>query len=154
SRTRPGWRGPSLDSSAMSTETGDRPRVETPEPTESDPAGAPVQPSRGERHRRRGPRPWKWVLIGLAVFLGLLATATFGASRQAYRAVNDLRQVADGLSAARTALANGHMPNGDPFAKALADTERIRADLAHARPTFGLVGAFPFLGRPVVAVRQ
>jgi hypothetical protein len=88
------------------------------------------------------------------VFVVLLAAATFDAYRQAYGAVDDLRGVADGLSAARTALANGSMPSGDPFQKALDDTGRIRQEIAGARPTFGFVGAIPFLGRPVVAVRQ
>ncbi|HXJ62315.1 MAG TPA: DUF4012 domain-containing protein, partial [Actinomycetota bacterium] len=137
----------------MSTETGDRPRVETTDSSATDETGTSAQPGRSERHRRKhGSR--RWVLIGVGVFVVLLAAATVDAYYQAYRAVNDLRQVADGLSAARTALANGHMPNGDPFATALADTERIREDIAHARPTFGFVGAVPFLGRPVVAVRQ
>src|SRR4051794_16956822 len=139
----------------MSTETGDRPRFGTTEPTATDGSGTSVQPSRSERHRRRGgSRARKWVLIGMAAFVVLLVLATFDAYRQAYGAVDDLRQVAEGLSSARTALANGQMPNGDPFAKALADTERIRAEIDGARPTFGFVGAVPFLGRPVVAVRQ
>jgi len=94
------------------------------------------------------------VLIGGGAFLLVLAAATVDAYVQAYSSVNDLREVADGLAGARNALGRGEMPNGDPFGKALDATERIRADLAHARPTFGFVGAIPFLGRPVVAVRQ
>lgn len=144
--------GPSLHSSPMSTETGGPPRIETTDPPPPDPTA--VRPGRGERHRRKGSRVRRWVLVGAGAFLLLLAAATIDAYWQAYRAVDDLKQVASGLSAARTSLADGHMPNGDPFATALADTERIREDLAHARPTFGMIGAVPFLGRPVVAVRQ
>jgi len=151
----------------MSTETGEsRPPFAESQTTEAPgtvESGAPAPGGggngRGSRHRAlRASRPRsrlrRWLLIGGGVFLVLLAAATVDAYLQAYSAVNDLRGVADGLAGARNALGRGEMPNGDPFGKALDATERIQADLAHARPTFGFVGAIPFLGRPVVAVRQ
>src|SRR6266542_574261 len=151
----------------MSTETGEsRPPFAESQTTEAPgtvESGAPSPGGggngRGSRHRAlRASRPRsrlrRWLVIGGGVFLVLLAAATVDAYLQAYSAVNDLRGVADGLAGARNALGRGEMPNGDPFGKALDATERIQADLAHARPTFGFVGAIPFLGRPVVAVRQ
>jgi hypothetical protein len=136
----------------MSTGTGKSPPVvKPPEPAPSQRAGGLDGKGR-HRGERRGLR--RWLLVGGGVLLVLLAVATIDAYRYAASTVDDLRTVADELASAKNSLSKGQLPAGDPFAKAQATVRRIRAQLDSARPTFGLVGAIPFLGRPVVAVRK
>jgi hypothetical protein len=70
------------------------------------------------------------------------------------RAVADLDDVAATLSAAKANLLKGRLPRNNPFGRAEAAVAGIRGSIDGARPTFGLVGALPFLGRPVIAARE
>jgi Protein of unknown function (DUF4012) len=134
----------------MANGTGGSSPVTTSEP----PPPAEQAPERATPTPRRRRRRWvRWALIGAGAVLALLAVATADAYHYAYSTVDELRQVADGLDAAKNSLAKGRLFAGDPFAQAEQAVQRIRAELDGARPTFGFVGAIPFLGRPVTAVR-
>lgn len=128
----------------MSTETGVTPAVQE----EGD--GREGRDAAPPRRRRLG----RWLLLGWALFLVLAGAVVADAYLYSIRVVDGVRGAADGLSAARTDLSKGHIPSNDRFGQAEETVAGIRAMVDGARPTFGLVGAVPFLGRPVVAARE
>jgi hypothetical protein len=134
----------------MSTETGAPPAVSSA--TEGT---GPPQGGGGPGADARRPAVRRWLLLGGAVVLVALGAAvTADAYLYSVRTVQGVEDAADGLSAARSSLTRGRLPEEDRFAEAERELARVRDMVDGARPSFGLVGAIPFLGRPVVAARE
>jgi hypothetical protein len=109
----------------------------------------------GDGHRRHRRGGWlKWALLGGFLLLVVGGAATADAYYYSAKTVSDIEDVADELSAAKAGLLKGHLPKGDPFTAAQAKVAAIRERLHGARPTFGVVKAIPFLGRPPVAAQE
>jgi uncharacterized protein DUF4012 len=102
----------------------------------------------GSPHRVR-----RVVLLGAAAILVLLAAAVADAYHQAFRVYRHVKAVLPELAEARASLERGQVPPGDPFSAASGAAERAREDVRGARFTFALVGALPYVGRPVDAAR-
>jgi uncharacterized protein DUF4012 len=119
-----------------------------PEATRRDGAGRSI-PSHRRRHRRRV------LVLALVAFgaLGVAGAILADAYIQAYRVYKDTRAILPSLEKARASLARGQIPASDPFDQASSVASRARQDVDGARFTFKLVGAIPYLGRPVQAVR-
>jgi uncharacterized protein DUF4012 len=96
----------------------------------------------------------KLVLLAAAMLvLGIVAAAA-DAYYQSFKVYRDVRVVLPNLRQASDYLAKGQLPPGDPFGRADATVRRAAQEVDHARFTFKLTGALPFLGRPVDAVRH
>lgn len=95
----------------------------------------------------------RWVLLGILALLVLLGLVVADAYAQSYRIYRDVKPVIPQLEQAREFLAHGKVPPGDPLGLAVQTAERAQAEADHARFTFRLTGALPFLGRPVKAAR-
>jgi hypothetical protein len=131
-----------------------RPRRGFEELGERYPFGPSSRPSPGRRHGGRSSSRRRWaVAVGIFLLLGL-AVAVADAYYTSARAVADLDDVAATLSAAKANLLKGRLPRNDPFGRAESAVAGIRGSIDGALPTFGLVGALPFLGRPVIAARE
>jgi hypothetical protein len=90
-----------------------------------------------------------------AGLLGLGAVAVAAdAYYQSFKFYEDVRVVLPTLRQATDYLAQGRLPPGDPFGEADRAVRRTGDAVDHARFTFKLTGALPFLGRPVDAVRH
>ncbi|MBI4261354.1 MAG: DUF4012 domain-containing protein [Actinobacteria bacterium] len=112
---------------------------------------------RQEKYRRKarpGRRLRRVLILGGVGLVVATGAATVDAYVYSIRAVDGLREAADGLSAARNALVRGELPDTDRFAQAAIKTAEVRAMFEDARPTLGVVGFLPFVNRPVVAVRE
>jgi uncharacterized protein DUF4012 len=73
---------------------------------------------------------------------------------QAHQIADPLEGIRTNLSSARTSLAHGKLPEGDPFSAAVEAADQANANVNEARWTFRLVGKLPLLGRPMTALRQ
>jgi hypothetical protein len=111
--------------------------------------------SRRRRSRRRRRPLWLRLTlwIGGALLFGA-AVVVVDAYWQAYRVATPLSQVAAGLNRTRTALSRGKLPVGDPLSGVVEVADRAQVQIEDMRWTFDLVGAIPFLDRPVDVTRH
>jgi hypothetical protein len=93
------------------------------------------------------------VVVGALVLLGL-GVALADAYYQSYQIYKDVEVVLPTMRQAADHLAGGELPAGDPFGRAERAIGRATQGVDHARFTFKIAGAIPFLGRPVEAVRH
>src|SRR5262249_35295436 len=94
-----------------------------------------------------------WALLSLLALLVLFGLVVADAYAQSYRIYRAIKPVMPQLEQAQRYLAQGTVPPGDPLGLAIQTAERAQRDAEHARFTFRLTGALPFLGRPVKAAR-
>src|SRR5262249_13183376 len=113
----------------------------------------PQDPAKGLVEAKKRRHVVRWVLLGALALIVLLGLVVADAYAQSYRIYRSVRPVIPQLEQAREFLAEGRVPPGDPLALAVQAAERAQRDAEHARFTFRLTGALPFLGRPVKAAR-
>jgi hypothetical protein len=122
---------------------------------ETEQEAAPSADRDERRPRPRKPRRLlRWVLLGVFAVVLALGLTVADAYYQSYKIYASVKPVIPELERARSFLAEGKVPPGNPLGVAVQTAEKATWAADHARFTFRLTGALPFLGRPVKAARM
>jgi hypothetical protein len=105
-----------------------------------------------QRAWREHPVRTRVVLVGSVLVIAAVAILA-DAYVQTYRAYADMRQAIPKTQQAKDSLVRGRLPAPEVFDAVTAAASRANYDVEHANVTFRLVGAIPFLNRPIEAVR-
>ncbi|HEX9312643.1 MAG TPA: DUF4012 domain-containing protein [Actinomycetota bacterium] len=109
--------------------------------------------SRRSSKARRRRRRILFVTLGIGFFVLAVGAVVADAYQQSYRIYQQLRTLQPEVGRMRQTLAKGRIPPGDPFGTATRLAAQLQSDVDHARFTFRITGALPFVSRPVQAAR-